>query len=215
MFLFCCAQWICLLVTAVYVLLTLFLLKLRPSIASSLHCSPSNPLKMIPAAYKSEHSPWLIFWAIRKGNAKRTNVHFIIQNLKADDHLMSSEEGDRRRGQVNERESRRKSEDTSFKGWRVSYQGNHDSSCLLLIRSQRAEKENKKETNQKQIILLTKIPHISSNFKPQKIAPLFLVPLKGRAIYRMRLSCASRQLHNIAIMNAISRSLSVNYGSVY
>lgn len=92
--------------------LTLFLLKLRPIIASLLTIVLHlTPLKMIPAAYKSEHSPYLIFWAIRKGNAKRTNVHFIIQNLKADDHLMSSEEGDRRRGQVNERESRRKSED--------------------------------------------------------------------------------------------------------
>lgn len=58
---------------------------------------------MLPAAYKSEHSPCLIFWAIRKGNAKRTNVQFIIQNLKADDHLMSSEEGDRRRERERER----------------------------------------------------------------------------------------------------------------
>lgn len=49
--------------------------------------------------------------AIRKGNAKRTNVHFIIQNLKADDHLMSSEQGDRRRGDVNENERERTGED--------------------------------------------------------------------------------------------------------
>lgn len=70
-----------------YILVTRFI--------TSHRCSAQN---------ESKHSPCLVFWAIRKGNAKRTNVHFIIQNLKVDDHLMSSEQGDRIRGDVNENE---------------------------------------------------------------------------------------------------------------
>lgn len=42
----------------------------------------------------------------------------------------------------------------------------------------REQRERRKKKNQKKIIPLTKIPHMSSNFNPQKtLAPLFLVAL--------------------------------------